>query len=170
MTTTPVSTPVSSPVSIRLAQRADLATLMDLIHCKAAFDGCPDAVEATPERLAETLFGEAPLAHILLAEVAGQVVGFASYHPIYSTFLARPGLWLDDLYVRENHRGSGIGKALVERLCAIAQSIDAGRIDWTVDIDNFPAIGFYQHLGARICEQVRLCRLDRAAIRGHADQ
>lgn len=151
-------------IQIRLATVHDISLILDLIHQKAEFDGCPNSVEATPARLMQTLFGESPLAYVLFAEVDGRPIGFASYFQTYSTFLARPGLWLDDLYVQPVLRGYGVGTALVNHLAAIAQSQQCGRIEWTVDTSNINGIQFYQKQGAQIKEDVRLCRLNQEAI------
>ena len=155
-------------ISIRHATRHDIPTLMHLIRLKASFDDCPASVEATPGKLELTLFSDQPLAFVLLAESGRNIAGFATYHRTYSTFLARAGLWLDDLYICEQFRAEGIGKALMQKLCCIANQIDGGRIDWTVATTNDRAIGFYQHMNATIRNDVRLCRLNRDAIKNHA--
>lgn len=153
--------------SIREATASDIPLIIDLIHLKAQFDGCPKSVEATPQRLEETLFGKNPLAFVLLAQSNGNPVGFATYHRIYSTFLAQPGIWLDDLFIKVEYRRRGIGEAFIERLCQEAQRIGGGRIDWTVAVDNSPAIQFYEKMGAKVKQSVRVCRLDRQAIARH---
>ena len=151
---------------IRSATSADLPTLIQLIHLKADFDGCPSAVTATAAKLDKTLFGSQPMAHILLAEGDPNAlpVGFASYHFTYSTFRAQPSLWLDDLFLKTEHRNQGIGACLVQQLCQIAADHDCGRIDWTVNIHNQAGIRFYQRMGGQLQTQVHLCRLDQAAI------
>ena len=154
-------------IAIRHANWHDIPTLMNLIQLKATFDGCPSAVEATPEKLKLTLFSEHPLAFVLLAESDNHIAGFATYHRTYSTFLARAGLWLDDLYIREEFRTQGIGTALIQEMCRIANQIDGGRIDWTVATSNESAIGFYQHVKAKIRYNVHLCRLNQDAINHH---
>ncbi len=154
--------------TIRHATSSDLPVLVELIHLKAVFDGCPEAVEATPAALEQTLFGDNPLAFVLLAEVEGAIAGMASYYRIYSTFLARVGLWLDDLYLREEFRGQAVGKALMVELCRIAEAMGAGRVDWTVDVGNDRAIGFYEHLGAKRQTHIQVCRCDRHAIQNLA--
>ena len=100
------------PVVIRWATEDDIPVILDFLRRLAEFDGQPDAVEATPDLLRQTLFGDAPMAGVMLAEIDGAAVGFAYYQPTYSTFLGRPGLWLDDLFVLEDRRGRGIGTAL----------------------------------------------------------
>ena len=154
-------------LSIREAKANDIPLIIDLIHLKAEFDGCPESVEATPQKLEETLFSQQPLAFVLLAQSDGNSVGFATYHRIYSTFLAQPGIWLDDLYIKAEYRRRGIGEALIEHLCQEAQKIGGGRIDWTVAVDNSPAIQFYEKMGAKVKQSVRVCRLDRQAIARH---
>ncbi|WP_414583796.1 N-acetyltransferase family protein [Scytonema sp. PCC 10023] len=149
---------------IRDANPNDISTLMELIRLMAEFEGCLDFLEATPKKLEDTLFCENPLAFVLLAEMNGNAIGFATYHRIYSTFLAQPGIWLDDLYIKAEYRRLGVGEALIKRLCQITQKIEGGRIDWIVAVNNTPAIKFYEKMGAKIIQQVRLCRLDREAI------
>ncbi|WP_230968012.1 hypothetical protein [Nostoc sp. WHI] len=90
---------ISTNISVRDANKRDIAAIMELIYLKAEFDGCPESVEATPKKLEMDLFGEKPLAFVLLAEVDRNPIGLATYHFIYSTFLAKPGIWLDDLTV-----------------------------------------------------------------------
>ena len=126
---------------IRDANSSDISTLMELIWLKAEFDGCLDFLEATPKKLEETLFCENPLAFVLLAEINENTIGFA-YHQIYSTFLAQPGIWLDDLYIKADYRRLGAGEALIKRLCQITEKIGGGRIDWIVAVNNAPAIEF----------------------------
>ncbi len=149
---------------IRRAHPEDISTILALLRLKADFDGCPEALEATADRLQRDLFGDRPLAYVLLAEIGATVGGFATYHINYSTFLAHPGIWLDDLYLQPDYRHYGIGKLLMRHLCQMVQSIDGARIDWTVAVDNLNAIGFYQHLGGTLIEPVRLCRLSRETI------
>ena len=133
---------------------------MELLYLKAEFDGCIESLKATTEQLNNDFFRASPLTYILLAEVGGKPVGFASYHRTYSTFLAKPGIWLDDLYLKSEYRGQKIGKALMTRLSQIAEETGCGRIDWTVNINNSHGIQFYEKMGANIIEKVRLCRLE----------
>ena len=152
---------------IRSARREDLSNILTLIHHKAAFDGCPNGVTATYEKLESTLFSDRPMAHILIVETDRPdkpPVGFASYHFTYSTFLAQPGIWLDDIFIERDYRNQSIGTQLIERLCQIAHQHHCGRIDWTVDVNNAAGIRFYQRMGARLKTEVHLCRLDAEAI------
>ncbi|GAB1537561.1 GNAT family N-acetyltransferase [Scytonema sp. NUACC21] len=150
---------------IRHAKKDDLSTIMELILLKAEFDGCLDSLEATPQKLEDTIFCQKPLAFILLAEIDENVIGFASYHQIYSTFLAKPGIWLDDLYIKTEYRNCGVGTALINHLCRINENLGGARIDWIVRENNEPAVNFYKKMGAKIIQQVRLCRLEREEIK-----
>jgi ribosomal protein S18 acetylase RimI-like enzyme len=152
-------------VLIRHATKDDISTVMEFILLKSEFDGYLDSLEVTPQKLEETIFCQNPLASILLAEIEEMAVGFASYHRIYSTFLAKPGIWLDDLYIKAEYRHSGVGTALINHLCRINENIGGVRIDWIVRVDNFPAVKFYEKMGAKILQQVRLCRLERESMR-----
>ena len=163
------SKPTTKPMPIRHATSADLPQIMDLIHLKANFDGCPGSVTATPEKLEQTLFSSQPMAHILLADVEASktqtAVGFASYHFTYSTFLAQPSIWLDDIFIKQAFRNQSIGAKLIEQLCEIAVEHGCGRIDWTVDVDNAAGIRFYQRMGGKLQTNVHLCRLTQPAIK-----
>ncbi len=160
---------------IRSANSNDLQNLLRLIHLKSEFDGCPSAVTATAEKLNQTLFGSQPMAYILLAEATSEQggeqgdlpVGYASYHFTYSTFLAQPSLWLDDLFVKSEYRNQSIGTQFIQQLCQIADSHGCGRIDWTVNVHNHLGIRFYQRIGGRLNTEVHLCRLNQEAIAQH---
>jgi GNAT superfamily N-acetyltransferase len=146
-------------ITVRNAVKSDLAAIMELLQLKAEFDGYPELLVATSNQLEQDLFSEHQRTHVLLAEVSGAIAGFATYYSIYSTFLAKPGLWLDDLYVKESYRGQGVGRSLMQRLRQIASETGCGRIDWIVAQSNQRGIQFYQKLGATLQERVRLCRL-----------
>jgi GNAT superfamily N-acetyltransferase len=151
-------------VTIREALRQDAELILEFIRKKAGFDGVPDWVEATEEKLASELFGLKPVAFVLFAEIEGKAVGFAIYFLTFSSFLARPGIWLDDLYVDESARGRGAGKALLAHLAKIAEERGYGRVEWVTAADNAKGLAFYRRNGARVQETVRVLRLDRAAI------
>jgi len=153
-----------SNLRIRAATIADLDQLLAFIHQKASFDGYPNSVRATPEILQQAFFSDRPCAEAAFAEVEGQPVGFVVFFQTFSSFLAQPTLWIDDLFVQSDWRGQGIGTALVKYVAAIAQTRHCGRIEWTVATHNANGIAFYEQKGAQIREEVRLCRLTAAAI------
>ena len=149
---------------IRHAVEADLSAVIALLRRKAEFDGCPDALEATPDALAEAWFANPPRAFALVADLDGQLVGLATYYPTFSTFLARPGLWLDDLFVHAEHRSCGVGLALMSRLARIAEERGCGRIEWTVALSNERGIVFYERHHASVGHGTRYVRLTREGI------
>ncbi|MEG3839644.1 GNAT family N-acetyltransferase [Microcoleus sp. herbarium14] len=151
-------------IKIREAELADLELILAFIAQKSEFDGSISGFVATADKLQQTLFVESPLVRVLLAEVAGTAVGFAMFFASYSSLLAQPCLWLDDLFVQSHFRGLGVGTALLKSLAQIAESTNCGRIEWTVNIRNAPGISFYQKQGARILEKTRVCRIDGDAI------
>ncbi|HRP08275.1 MAG TPA: GNAT family N-acetyltransferase [Gemmatimonadales bacterium] len=136
------------PITIRLATPADVPLILDLIRGLAEYERLAHECVATVERLGESLFGAAPQAEVLIAESDGTPAGFALFCHNYSTFLARRGIWLEDLFVKLEFRGRGIGRALLERLAAIAVERDCGRLEWAVLDWNESAIGFYRSIGA----------------------
>lgn len=154
----------SDVITLRLAEERDLETLLALIRRKAEFDGCPEAVQATPDRLRRALFDSPALASVLFAEHGGQAVGFASYYATFSSFLGLPGIWLDDLFVLPEYRNRAVGTALFRRLAEIARDSGCGRIEWTVAVANDPAIAFYRKHGAVLQESTRVCRLTAEGI------
>jgi len=153
-----------SLIKVREAAEQDAGLILSFIRKKAVFDGVPDWVEATEEKLASELFGPKPVAFVLFAEIEGEAVGFAIYFLTFSSFLARPGIWLDDLYVDESTRGRGAGKALLAHLAKIAEERRYGRVEWVTAADNAKGLAFYRRNGARVQETVRVLRLDRGAI------
>ena len=150
---------------VRNIQRKDIPDILALIRAKAEFDDCLDLLRSTEKEIGHAFFSASPRAKGIVAEVDKEVVGIATYYDIYSTFIAKPGMWLDDLYVYERFRQFGAGKALMQRLCKIAVENGCGRIDWIVASDNDNGRSFYDSLGASIFEEFRLSRLDENAIR-----
>lgn len=127
---------------------ADIEVILELIQGLADYEGLRHECVATVELLRESLFGARPVAEVIIADVEGAAAGFALYFHNYSTFLARPGIYLEDLFVRPEFRGRGIGKRLLQRLAAIAIERHCGRLEWSVLDWNVDAIGFYKKLGA----------------------
>ena len=137
-------------MEIRIAEAvaADVPLILELIRGLADYEKLSDQVTATEEKLRATLFGPRPGADVLLAYVGEVCAGFALFFPNYSTFLAKPGIFLEDLYVKPEWRGKGIGKALLVRVAAIARDRGCGRFEWEVLDWNERSIGFYKSLGA----------------------
>ena len=146
--------------ALRSAQPRDLDDIVALIGELAAFEQLTHLLEVTPAKLEPHLFGERPVAECVVAEVGGELVAFALFFTNFSTFLARPGLYLEDLYVRPAHRGSGLGKALLRHLGRLAAERGCGRFEWSVLDWNANAIAFYEGLGATVMPDWRICRID----------
>lgn len=155
---------MSKALTIRPAALGDEFELLALIKALADYEKLSHEVTATPADLAVSLFGSPPTAHAVLAEVQGQAVGFALYFFNFSTFVGRPGLYLEDLYVRPEYRGRGYGKALLLHLAALARERGCGRMEWSVLDWNQPAIDFYRSLGARPMDDWTVFRLDQTAL------
>ena len=135
-------------IEISEATERDVAVILDLIRQLAEYERLADRVTATEDQLRRTLFSARPAAEVLLAAVDGETVGFAVFFSTYSTFLDKPGLYLEDLFVKPHARGQGIGTALLARLAQLAVERDCGRVEWTVLNWNEPSIRFYESLGA----------------------
>ena len=149
---------------IRDIAKKDAADILSLIRAKAEFDGCLASLKSKEAEIRDAFLSSEPKASAIVAEVEGMVVGIATYYKIYSTFIAKPGIWLDDLFVYDEHRKLGAGRKLMEGLCDIALKTGCGRIDWIVARDNESGRGFYESIGATIFEEVRHSRLDEKAI------
>lgn len=150
--------------TLRSAEPRDVTAITGLIAELAEFENLSHLLEVTPEKLHPHLFGPQPVVEALVGEIDGEVVGFALFFTNFSTFLAKPGLYLEDLYVRPAHRRSGLGKALLSRLAQIAVERDYGRFEWCVLDWNEDAIRFYQGMGASVLPEWRLCRLSGDAL------
>ena len=144
---------------IRPAAPGDERALLDLIHALARFEKLDHTVTGTAEALRDHLFGPRPAAEAVLAEEDAAAVGFALFFPTYSTVLTRPGVWLEDLFVRESHRRRGIGRALLAEVRRIAETRGAGRLEWSVLDWNDAAIALYERFGAQVLREWRICRL-----------
>ena len=135
-------------VRIREATEEDVPLILSLIRELAEYERLSHEVVATEDTLRESLFGERPYAEVLIAEQDGTPAGFALFFHNFSTFLGRPGIYLEDLYVKPEYRGAGIGKELLVRLARLARARGCGRLEWWVLDWNEPSIGFYKKLGA----------------------
>jgi len=153
-----------SKIRIVRATEGDLATILDMIRALAEYEKRAHLVTATEEKLRETLFGIAPAAEVLLAHGEEEFAGFAVFFATYSTFLAQPGLYLEDLYVKPHLRGHGIGLALLQRLARIATERGCGRVEWSVLNWNQPSIEFYKKLGAAPMDEWTKYRLAGEAL------
>jgi GNAT superfamily N-acetyltransferase len=154
-----------SGMEIRCATEGDVPLILTLIRELAEYERLAHEVVATEEDLKASLFGARPYAEVLIAEADGTPVGFALFFHNYSTFLARPGIYLEDLYVREQHRGRGLGRAMLARLAALAVKRGCGRLEWWVLDWNEPSIGFYESLGAIPMDDWTVYRLTGDALR-----
>ena len=169
------TTSAPAPYSLRNAELRDVGAIVQLIRELAEFEKLTHLLQVTPEKLRPQLFGERPAAEAIVAELGdaktgdakggGEVVAFALFFTNFSTFLAQPGLYLEDLYVRPEHRAAGIGKALLKRLAALAVERDCGRFEWSVLDWNEGAIRFYEGMGAAVLPEWRICRVTGDALR-----
>ena len=155
--------------AIRAATIADVPVILELIRALAAYERAPNDVTATEKGLTEVLFGEKRSAEVLLAFENETAVGFAVFFHNFSTWLGRPGLYLEDLFVRPEDRGKGYGRALLIHLAKIARERGCGRMEWAVLDWNEPAIQFYRKLGAKPMDEWTVFRLTRDGIAGLAD-
>jgi len=149
---------------IRHATPDDVPTIAELIRALAEYEKLSHEAQFSTEDLRQALFGERRYAEVLLAEDAGGVVGFALYFHNFSTFLAKPGIYLEDLFVRPERRGEGHGRALLASLARIAVERGCGRLEWAVLDWNEPSIGFYRSLGAMPMEDWTTFRLTGDAL------
>ena len=154
--------------TLRPAAPADVPAIVGLITELAEFEQLTHLLKVTPQTLHPHLFGPRPVAEAVVAEVAGTVVAFALFFTNFSTFLAQPGLYLEDLYVQPAHRRTGLGKALLEHLGALAVERGYGRFEWSVLDWNENAIRFYQRMGATVMPDWRICRVTGEALQRFA--
>ncbi len=154
--------------ALRHATPADLPAIVGLIRELAVFEKLEHLVVVTPESLQPHLFGARPAAEAVVGEVGGTVVAFALFFTNFSTFLGKPGLYLEDLYVQPAHRGSGLGKALLQHLGALAVARGCGRFEWSVLDWNRNAIEFYEKMGATVMPDWRICRVTGPALQAYA--
>jgi GNAT superfamily N-acetyltransferase len=155
---------VNTPVSIRPAQPADAAAMVELVRSLADYERAADQVRLQTGQLEEVLFGDAPRVFAHVAEHQGEVVGLAVWFVNYSTWTGRHGIYLEDLFVLPSARGLGAGRALLAELARVAVTGGYSRLEWSVLDWNEPAIGFYQHLGAQPQDEWTVYRLSGAAL------
>ena len=156
-------------MTIRSAAREDVSTILDFVRALAVYEREPEAVVATEEDLLRDGFGEQPYYSCLIAEEDEKPAGFAFYFFDYSTWLGRPGLYLEDIFVHPEFRGKGIGKALLQRVAAIAVEKGCARMKWEVLDWNQPAIDFYAAMGAEFLDTWRNVRLSGEALQRLAE-
>jgi GNAT superfamily N-acetyltransferase len=157
-------------VRIRPGELPDVPLIAELIRGLARFEKLEHEVVMTEEKLADSLFGKRRYAETLIAEDGGTPVGFALFFHNYSTFLAQPGIYLEDLFVVPEQRGGGVGRALLERLAQIAIDRGCGRLEWAVLDWNTDAIRFYHRLGAKPNAEWTVYRLTGEPLRALAGQ
>jgi GNAT superfamily N-acetyltransferase len=155
---------LSAGVTIRAATPDDVPLILSLIAELAEYERAPESAVGTEELLATALFGTPPHAEAVIASVDGEPAGFALFFGTFSTWLSRPGIWLEDLFVRPPLRGSGVGRALLEYVASVAVERGCPRLEWTVLKWNTPAIGFYERLGAEAMDEWQTMRLSGAAL------
>jgi GNAT superfamily N-acetyltransferase len=155
---------MTAPCDIRPATRADVPLLLALIGELADYERLRHEVVLDAELLERHLFGERPAAEVALAEVGGEAVGYALFFPTFSTFLGRPGMWLEDLFVQPARRGAGIGRALLVHVAGLAVARGCGRLEWSALDWNEPALAFYRGLGAQRRGEWQLHRLAGPAL------
>ena len=151
-------------IDIRRATDVDVPVILRFIRGLAEYERLAHECVATEDALHTTLFGDTPAAHVIIARRNGVDVGFALYFFNYSTFLAQPGLYLEDLFVDPAHRGHGVGRALLSRLAAIAEERRCGRMEWSVLDWNTDAIHFYESLSARAMSDWTVYRVTGDAL------
>ena len=151
-------------VTIEPARESDVPLILSFIRELAEYEKLAHEVEATEEDLRRTLFGERAYAETIVAKCEGEAAGFALFFHNYSTFLAKPGIYLEDLFVRPDFRGKGIGKALLVHLARLARERDCGRVEWWVLDWNESAIEFYKSIRAQPMNEWTVFRLDKEGI------
>jgi GNAT superfamily N-acetyltransferase len=156
--------------TIRAARPGDAEVLVNLVRELAVYEKLEQHARATADNFEQHLFGPRPAAEAALAEVDGRPVGFALWFSTFSTFRGQPGLYLEDIFVRPEFRGRGIGKALLAAIARLAVERGCGRLEWSVLNWNAPAIGFYRRLGARPMDEWTVYRIDEGPLRRLGEQ
>ena len=154
----------ASSLSIRPALAEDVPAILQMVRELASYENLLDEVTATPTRMRKALFGSSPQAHAILAECGKEPVGMAVFFFNFSTFQARPGLYLEDLYVKEAFRRRGYGERMLRYLAKVAAQNGCGRFEWAVLDWNLPAIRFYEKMGAEVLKEWRMCRVSGPSL------
>ena len=149
---------------IRISIADDVPQIFSLIQALAEYEKLSHQVTGTVQDLREHLFGKRVYAEAIVTECEGKIVGFALFFPNYSTFLTKPGIYLEDLFVLPEYRRKGLGKAMLSHLGKLAIARDAGRLEWSVLDWNETAIAFYQSIGAKVLPDWRICRVTQDAL------
>ena len=157
-----------NPVSIRPAEPADVALLLELIVELADYERAVGDAVGTQDQLEAALFGSKPVAEAVIAELDGAPAGFALFFTTFSTWLCLPGIWLEDLYVKPEHRRAGVGRALFRHVAEIAVGRGCGRMEWSALDWNTPALSFYEGLGASVVDGWHTHRLHGTALQDAA--
>jgi GNAT superfamily N-acetyltransferase len=163
------SSPRDPRLNIRPAEKSDIRSILSFIKELGEYERLAHEIVATEEVLSETLFGDRRFAEVVFALYDGQPVGYALFFHSFSTFLGRPGIYLEDLYVRPAMRGRGIGKALLVYLAQLAAERKCGRLEWAVLNWNEPSIAFYRSLGARPMDEWTVYRLTGDSLKRLAE-
>jgi GNAT superfamily N-acetyltransferase len=151
-------------VTIVPAIESDVPAIYQLVTALAEYERLAHEVVSTEDDIRRSLFGPRPYAEVLLAKSDAKTIGFALFFHNYSTFLGRPGIYLEDLFVLPEWRAQGIGRQLLVALARVAVDRNCGRLEWSVLDWNEPAIGFYKRMGARVMDEWRICRLTGEAL------
>ena len=160
---------MNSELQIRQAIADDVPYIFNLIEALAEYEKLSHLVTGTVEDLHEHLFGSRIYAEAIVTEWDSKIIGFALFFPNYSTFLTKPGIYLEDLFVLPEYRRQGIGKAMLSYLGKLAVERDAGRLEWSVLDWNESAIAFYQNIGAQVLPDWRICRVTENSLQRLAD-
>ena len=151
-------------ITVKPATPDDTPLILSFIRELAAYEKLAHEVTAMEDQLRQTLFGDRPAAEAVIASLDDEPVGFAVFFPTYSTFLARPGLYLEDLFVRPAARGAGVGRAVLKYLARLTVERGWGRLEWSVLDWNEPAIAFYKKMGARPMDEWTIFRMTGGAL------
>jgi GNAT superfamily N-acetyltransferase len=154
----------AASITVRPANPADVTAILGFIRALAEYEKLSHTVVANEALLREHVFGPRPAAEVLIAAIDAKPVGFALFFTTFSTFLARPGIWLEDLFVLPEHRSRGVGKALLQAVAKLAVQRNCGRLEWSVLDWNEPAIGFYKKVGAAMLDDWTICRVTGDAL------